>query len=146
VTNPEDYLAILEVIQRYAHAVDRRDWTTVQSCLAPEATADYGAGPIAGADAIMAEIVRVESRFQSTQHVLGAPLVTSMDGDIAQASTYAIATHVLDPARTDGRVRVGSRYDDQLIRGSHGWQFNQRRTTIFWSEGDLLPTPHDSGR
>jgi hypothetical protein len=139
VTNPEDYLAILEVIQRYAHAVDRRDWTAAQSCLAPEATADYGAGPIAGAEAIMAEVMRVESRFQATQHVLGAPLVTSMDGDIAQTSTYAIATHVLNHSRRDGRLRVGSRYDDQLIRGGHGWQFIQRRTTIFWSEGDLPP-------
>lgn len=130
----DDYSAIVQLIQRYAHAVDRRDWQTVRSCLAPEAVADYGAGPIVGSAVIVAEIERVESRFLATQHFLAAPLVTS-EGSVARASSYAIATHVYGSPEATTYFRVGSRYDDVLGRDGDGWRFSQRTTEILWSEG-----------
>ena len=130
----EDYSAIVQMIQRYAHAVDRRDWDTVQSCLEPDAVADYGAGAIAGSAAIVAEIERVESRFLATHHFLAAPLVTSQ-GSVVRASSSAIATHISGSAGATTYFRVGSRYDDVLRRDGDGWRISRRTSEIFWSEG-----------
>ena len=137
----EDYSAIVQLIQRYAHAVDRRDWQTVQACLALEAVADYGAGPIVGSAAIVAEIERVESRFVATQHFLAAPLVTS-EGTVARASSYAIATHVSGSPGASTYFRVGSRYDDVLGRDGDGWRISRRTAEILWSEGNSPVTAY----
>jgi ketosteroid isomerase-like protein len=137
----DDYSAIVQLIQRYAHAVDRRDWNAVHSCLEPDAVADYGAGPIVGSAAIVAEIERVESRFLATHHFLAAPLVTS-EGTVVRASSYAIATHVSGSGGASTYFRVGSRYDDVLGRGGEGWRISRRSAEIFWSEGSSPVTAY----
>jgi uncharacterized protein (TIGR02246 family) len=122
---------IQEVIVRYAHAIDTRDFDAVAACFAREAEATYGgvrAPP--GRDAIAAWLEENLTALAST-HLLGTPLI-ELEGEHAQAVTPAIAV-LLERSGEAAVLRTrGLRYSDVLEHGDEGWRIIRRVHEALW--------------
>lgn len=129
-----DVLAVMAVLNRYAWALDTRDWEGLREVFAEDLRADYGAFQVAG----VAEMVRVMERshahVDATQHLIGGHDVR-VDGDTARTRCQVIAT-----LRRSGRpplvYRTGAWYADELARTPAGWRITGRVAHGLWQEGD----------
>lgn len=136
-----DRSAIQGLLVRYAHAVDRRDLTTVAECFTQDASykGSLGEGTIQAALAALRD--RME-RYESTMHLLGNQLI-EIDGDRARSETYAIAHHRTN-ANGDLRLLVvGVRYEDDLVRHEGRWLIRHRVVHMEWERDDAVFLPGD---
>jgi hypothetical protein len=132
----EDRLALRELVDAYAMAVDQRDETWFRSLWLPDArlTTHAGAGPaesdLDGIDAI-ARIPSMIARYPLTLHVVANHLCRlDGDGDGAGATgeAYCIGHHLTptDDGRHDDYV-MAIRYIDRYGRDDGGaWRFARR--------------------
>lgn len=133
----EDALRALS--DRYADAVNHRDWDAIADTWAEEGVWDLGA-PVSrreeGRSAIMAEVRRaVEgmSMFLQTPH---AWTLLEIDGDTARARVTLQEVGVIDPEAGDilgdaEGMTILAVYTDNLRRGSDGrWRFAKRRYDV----------------
>jgi hypothetical protein len=120
---------VREVLENYFQGLDTRDETRLAACFTEDALAIHHSGSdtefsLSGGAHIAHYFSTLMPKFLATTHAC-CNLVVQLNGDMASASTFAIA-HVVDGPRV--RIR-GLRYIDQLVRGSHAWRI-QRRTHI----------------
>jgi ketosteroid isomerase-like protein len=129
---PTDRDDILDLIMRYAVAVDTRDFDGVAACFTEDATAEYSGHVLdPGVKPIIDHISGIAS-FPASQHVFGSSTV-DINGDSAHTVSYAVA-YLVGPV--DGGHEVISRglvYTDDLIRTSDGWRIKNRVHKPIWS-------------
>jgi hypothetical protein len=136
-----DRLALRELVDAYAHRVDRRDLDGVAALFteggrlivydgepgdAPPLRERHGRAEISAA----MERLR---RYDVTTHFLGQQTVT-IDGDRANGETYCLAHHLADQ---DGRrinTVMSIRYLDSYVRTAEGWLIDERRLALDWVE------------
>lgn len=121
-----DRLAILDLLARYAHAVDTEDWDAYAALFTADATIDYTAfGGPSGDVASTVEFLRsAMSMFRSTQHLNGLPLI-DLDGDTATVRTPCHNPMVPEPG-SGTAFTCGLWYRDRLVRTGDGWRFAHR--------------------
>jgi hypothetical protein len=131
---PHDRALIVDVLSRYAIAVDGRDADLLATCFATGATASYGPGhELVGREAIVGFIVRTLASFRRTQHLIGTH-VFELAGDTAATTTYVQAAHVMDGGPTGERVVVvGGRYVDRFELEDARWVIASRRFEAIWT-------------
>lgn len=131
-TGPSDLsalVAIQEVQNRYAVAIDDRRWKLLESCFTADADIDYGR---VGRFHTAADFVRWADRFHTplgyTLHQMSSH-VAEVDGDTATASCYghAVLTRFPDGSPDSPSYHTYSRYLDTLARADAGWKIVQRR-------------------
>jgi ketosteroid isomerase-like protein len=143
-----DRVALRELVEAYAHNVDRLD---------PEAVAalfsDDGVLKIYEGDPEQVEPARVRtgpreiatalaglSRYEVTTHFLGQQSV-QIDGDTATGETYCMAHHITH-AYGERRDKVLSiRYLDRFRRIDARWCIEERVLVVDWSDERVLPPP-----
>jgi hypothetical protein len=140
-----DRLALRDLVDAYAVAVDARDDELFVSLFTPDAKVIVHrsgmAEPVAtfdGAAALPKLVGALAARYAVTFHLVGnhRSVVT---GDTAVGETYCVAHHIfLDPegeppgVPTDLRMPV--RYADRYQRGADGvWRFTRRAVTSMWT-------------
>ena len=148
----EDYISLLLFYQRYADTLDAgsfNDWPDffTDECLyqvqprenfdknLPLATLSFESrGMLKDRVYCIRETLYFEPYYQ--RHVVGAPVVTSVDGDLVQArANYAVFR--TKPDETTHVYNVG-RYIDALVRApesAHGWLLKSRRCVF---DSDLI--------
>jgi len=132
---------IAEVLVRYCHGIDRRDWDRFRTCFTETCDIEYeGAGAWETADAITGFMVGAHESMGHTMHRLSS-IDISVDGDGADARSYIDAV-LMAPDGLSGINSVGW-YDDVLSRMPDGWRIARRRYTpvrlrVIGSDGDLL--------
>jgi ketosteroid isomerase-like protein len=132
-----DRARIHDVLMRYSRGVDRGDGELVVSCFHPDATLDYGRGPMP-ATALAEGITKMTAT--GTMHFIGNEYV-EVDGDTAYGETYFISyATVTDSGKPATRSR-GGRYIDRFERRDHGWKIARRLLVDEWSRLDELPAP-----
>ena len=127
-----DEAAIKEVQIRYCRAADRVDTTALRACFHAHATADYGHG-VWNLDEYMDHATQMMANFAATTHNTGNQLV-EVDGDIAWAEHYAVATHRW-PFDEKGETRdlvAGIRYVDRMERVAGEWRIARRVMVLDW--------------
>ncbi|WP_336951308.1 nuclear transport factor 2 family protein [Sphingobium aromaticivastans] len=131
-----DALAIQQVIGLYAEALDDRDLSLFDRCLAADVVLHL-VDQTFSLEAYRALCQRAADTLSATQHQLGP---SRLWRDAAaphriQARTSFIATHVhpADPARP---VTVGGVYRDRLERRAEGWRIVERVGDMLWRTGD----------
>jgi hypothetical protein len=145
--NPDDWMAIHDVQNRYARGVDRRDWALVRSCYHPEATDNHGAYT-GGVDGLIEWMQNRHESITSSMHFIGNVLIEPAGQDNALVETYALtiqrveaqaagqalAMYGLDgkdlPAGHTLESEARCRFVDRMVRAADGWLI-QRRTTVF---------------
>ena len=123
-----DRLEIQELLVRYSHAVDTRDWDAFEQVFTEDAVIDYTemGGPRGGVKETRAFLESAMPMFSSFQHMI-ANTVLELDGDTARARTICHNPMVLD--RGEGQTHVffcGLWYRDVLVRTPQGWRIKDR--------------------
>jgi hypothetical protein len=116
-----DRLAISDAITGLLHAVDRRDWTTVGTYLAPQVQTDYtslfGGSPHTQTSAeLVAGWRAFVPGFDATLHLTG-PILADVVRDAARARCAVRAIHSLG----QDHWIVSGHYEMELSRTSRGW-------------------------
>jgi ketosteroid isomerase-like protein len=139
----DDRLAIRELAERYALAVDRRDGAALGALFTEDGELHIPRPPESldpviqtkGRDAIERGI-RVMDRFAATMHAVVGHVI-ELDADRATGVVSCIAHHV-----RDGKDVVWAlRYHDDYTREPDGWRFTRRSLHIAFLEERPVTAP-----
>ena len=123
-----DRLEIQDLLARYSHAIDGREWDALDDVFTPDAHIDYtAAGGAAGLYPEIKEwLASVLPAFAVTQH-LAATTRLDLHGDTADARTILFNPMVSRDERGEEHVLfVGLWYRDRLVRTDVGWRIAER--------------------
>ena len=134
-----DRIGIRDVMIRYAHGLDRRDFDLVASCFTADAYAEYGDNKNTGLENIVSRLRRSVSRFQSSTHFMGDQSI-EFSGDAAEVQTYAIDYLLYAVDGTLYQSVGGLRYQDTMVRGDGMWKISHRVMHTDWRRNSLVDT------
>jgi 3-phenylpropionate/cinnamic acid dioxygenase small subunit len=124
----DDWHAVYDVLVRYAHAVDARDYEAAGECFAEDARATYGGRELPPSRAAIVEFLRASVTSEASTHMVGGVRI-EVEGDTARAEQTSFAVHL-----EDGRVRMrGLRYRDRLERRGGDWRIVERVHEPVWT-------------
>ena len=134
-----DRIAIDDLLDTYAHAIDTKDWDLLRTLFLPDAVLDYThEGGVRGdIDDAIAWLSKALSAFSMCQHIVANRRV-AIDGDEA-----AVEAYVFSPlGAPDGNgglafVLSGGEYSDRLRRTPEGWRFASRTARSAWFHAGL---------
>ncbi len=127
-----DELAIAALLNRYARAVDTKDWELYRSVFTDDAQIDYSAdvfvGSLDGAieffTGLFSELVTMSMHYITN-------VESTIDGDTAQVrAMFYNPTQFSDVA---GTATFGGYYYHDLIRTPHGWRSRHLREEMVWT-------------
>jgi hypothetical protein len=134
-----DRIAIDDLLDAYAHAIDTRDWDLFRSLFVPGAVLDYGSegGPRCEVDEAVKWLDRSLAPFSMLQHIVANRRV-EIDGDRARVRAYVFSPLGV-PNGEMGLTFIlsGGTYDDQLRKTPDGWRFEQRLVKSAWFHSGL---------
>lgn len=147
ITALSDQLEMQQVLIRYAHALDARDWELLGSCFTEDATTDYGeiAGINDGRDAIVTTCRDFLSGLDASHHLIGSVAIESR-GDEGTAVCYLQAQHVFRGADGGDNLLHGGIYRDRLVRTAEGWKIAHRRLELVWQDGNPAVVEYAAAR
>ena len=118
---------IIDVFNRYAAGVDRRDRDLYRSCFCDEIKVEVGDGVSKDcpADEWVEQAFRALSGFQATQHIITNHMV-ELDGNRARGSAYLQARHF----GPESMLTVHGSYENELVRSEDGWRIRKLRLAI----------------
>ena len=119
---------MIELLYRYASALDRRAYEELRDVFAPDAVVDFGplGGVRTGHDAIVRFCSRALAPFAAVQHFISNVVV----GPDASASCYFFAVHVREDS--DEPFLVGGTYQDRFVETADGWRIAERKLVPIW--------------
>jgi len=134
-----DREALRDLPQRYARAVDQRDFDALDALFHPEGVVDGMRGR-AEVPAYLATMRATPASCAVSMHVLGDPLITLEPGaDTATMDTYAVVHQLerVQPPHDD--ATMGMRYLDEVVRTDDGWRIRHRRVELRWQRTTPRP-------
>jgi len=132
-----DHQEIEAVLNRYAAALDQKQYGRLTEVFTPEAVAHYvGLTECRGVDSIIGLVSGVLDQCGNTQHLLGNVQI-DVQGDEATASCYLQAIHVGLGDYSDQLFIVWGEYRDRLVRTGAGWRISHRELTTLHAQGDI---------
>jgi ketosteroid isomerase-like protein len=130
-----DRQAASDLLVRYVHALDNRDWAVVEQCFTPDAVFIHPGGRVEGAAGIVGRAQAALEPLDGSQHLLGSVSV-AVDGDAAQATSYFHAQHVRVGAPGGDLYVIAGTYRDRLRRTAAGWAIFERAQEYTWRSGN----------
>ena len=124
----DDRAAIIDTVNRYATALDSRDWPLLDRVFTPDAVGDFGGGAVEGREAIRSLVRRALGDAGPTQHLLGNHRL-EIDSDSARCVCQVRAFHA-DPAGSAEVYELLGEYRDRLVRTSDGWRIAHRELAV----------------
>ncbi|MEL7480419.1 MAG: nuclear transport factor 2 family protein [Pseudomonadota bacterium] len=126
--NLSDRIEIQDLLTRYCHAIDQRNWDALDDIFTPDAHIDYTAtGGIAGQlTEIKPFLESAIPLFKSIQHFVTNPLL-EIDGDRATARSLLLNPCTMARENGDHTLFIGAWYVDELMRQPDGWRISSRR-------------------
>jgi limonene-1,2-epoxide hydrolase len=125
----QDRAEVLDVLNRYGEAADRRDWSMFDQVFTPDATADYPTSKLVGREAIVKLIRNALGGCGPTQHLLANHTVR-LDGDEAHASCKVRAFSQGAGDRSAGTHELLGTYYHDLVRTRDGWRTRHLRMEV----------------
>ncbi|MGE4652993.1 MAG: nuclear transport factor 2 family protein, partial [Myxococcota bacterium] len=139
LSEAEDRLAIVALLDRYTEALDTRRWELLDEVFDPDVVFDFGPDwQTRGRGAAVERIRAALDACGPTQHLQGNHRI-EIEGDRARSRVYVRAFHAAaDPAeRAAGRFyEMAGEYRDELRRGSDGWRSLRRVGRMRFEVGD----------
>jgi 3-phenylpropionate/cinnamic acid dioxygenase small subunit len=132
-------MAIDDLLDAYASALDTKDWTTLRTLFTPDAVVDYTQeGGVRGSiDDAIAWFEKTLANFTASQHFVTNRRV-KIDGDSATVDAY-IFSPLGVPNGNSGLTLVfaGGSYEDVVRRTPDGWRFAARTIHASWFHAGL---------
>ena len=132
---------IQDLMVRYCHALDERDWPAFHALFTADARLDFRAfgGPAGSAAELADYLAGALASMRGCQHTISTSRV-DLDGDEARARTAAQVMMVsAGPQGQDHVLFAGLWYRDHLVRSPDGWRIRERVQEYAWTHN--LPTP-----
>ena len=122
-----DRLEIQELMIRYSHCIDSRDWAGLERVFTPDAHIDYTVfgGPKGSLPEIQGFLAKAMPMFKSFQHMVANTLI-ELRGDQASARTICHNPMVLEREGAEHVFVCGLWYVDELVRTAEGWRIAKR--------------------
>jgi ketosteroid isomerase-like protein len=131
-----DVQAIRDLQVAYTYAIDSGDYENLDRIFTADAVGDYDrAGLVEGVEAIKALCRQALEPLTAAQH-LNANHLVNISGDEATASCYLTVHLYREDTPGGDHLKMGGRYDDQLVRTDKGWRIKHRKLTLLWSDGN----------
>ena len=130
-----DRLEIQDLMVRYAHAVDTRDWPLFRAVFTEDATVDYTAfgGPVGTVDEVVAFLSTVLPLFSATQHLVANCAIELERADEGPGDRATVRTMCHNPmalpaetGKEPGVLVCGLWYRDTVLRTPEGWRIGER--------------------
>lgn len=146
----DDRLALQELVQAYAHCVDRRDFDSLELLFTPDAVlAGYDGDPV-GKEPLYQRRGRTEItsamngllRYESTHHMLGQHMIAfdAKDLSVARGELYCNAQHKYTKDSAAWNRTMMIRYLDLYLKVDHTWHIADRRLAIEWVDVHQIGT------
>jgi 3-phenylpropionate/cinnamic acid dioxygenase small subunit len=133
-----DHAQIMDLMHRYATAVDSKDWTTLRSLFTDKVGAEMvgleaqlGIPADTTADRWIDVISRGLSRYSVTQHSMSNHRI-ELRGDRALCTTYVVARHHLKDDDGPSIYSVGGYYSNEMVRTPAGWKISKWKLVGTW--------------
>jgi hypothetical protein len=134
-----DKLEVSEVISRYCHAIDTRDWGLLTSCFTEDCEADFRSfgsrEVVRGRDSWVAAIKDTIGGLDVTHHATSNHM-SEIDDDAAKLTAYIEALHWLQNDLGDPEYTVGGYYNCHMNRQPDGWRIARYSLTVTWQRGN----------
>lgn len=116
-----DKLEIQELLARYAHGVDAKDWELWKTVFTPDATLDYSsAGAVVGTRDEAADwLEKALAPMPMTQHFI-SNIEIDLDGD--RAKVRAMFYNPMRLPGMDDLSYCGGYYHHEVVRTPDGWR------------------------
>ncbi|MFC4605437.1 nuclear transport factor 2 family protein [Rhodococcus kronopolitis] len=128
-----DRFEISDLLTRYAHAVDTKDWALYRTVFTTDAAIDYSAtgGPSGGVEEVAAQLTTMLDLFTRTQHFV-SNISVEFDGDSARVRAMFFNPMVVKPGK---QFFCGGWYNHDLVRTADGWRSRRLVEDSAWFEG-----------
>ena len=122
-----DRLEIQDLLARYSHAIDRRDFAALDRVFTPDAHIDYSAmgGGKGDLPYIKAYLAAALKQFSGFQHLV-ATTELAIHGDTAHARTICHNPMIWHDGGKAHVFFCGLWYRDKMVRTPHGWRISER--------------------
>jgi hypothetical protein len=134
VTPAEDRTAVIETLDRYAVALDTRDWELLDRVFTRDATADFGQARCKSREEIRKLVSRMLGGCGPTQHMLGVYRI-EIAGDEATSTCAIRAHHAGRGAESQLEYECFGEYRDRLVRTPDGWRIRERAMRVTHETG-----------
>ncbi|MBV1687553.1 nuclear transport factor 2 family protein [Novosphingobium sp. G106] len=133
----------IDLMNRYAHALDVRDWGLLASLFTVDAAfrarvileggvPDADNTAVDGRDALVATLQAIWDGLSATHHMLSNHVVEpAADGTSAKASCYLRAHHVGNRERAHLFEESLGRFDFETVRTDGGWKIRHMEENLF---------------
>lgn len=138
--------AVVNVVNRYALAVDTRRWDLFDSIFDDSAEVDFGFGAIwNGREAVKDAFRSIHDGYDATVHTTTNHVV-GIDGDSAHCLSYVHGRFIKQIDGSGAEFESAGWYDDTLRHGGGGWLITRRVCTMVWTRGNpqVLGLPADT--
>jgi hypothetical protein len=134
-----DRAQIIDLMHRYATAVDSKDWTTLRSLFTDEIgaemvglKADLDIPVNTTAERWIEVISRGLAQYSVTQHSMSNHRI-ELDGDQAACTTYVIARHLIPDGKGGHAIfDVGGYYANEMERAGDDWKIRKWKLVGTW--------------
>ena len=137
----ENWLEITALVNRYAQAVDGKDWALYASCFTTDAEIDYSSagGARGGVAESTAWLATAMAPLSVSQHYITNQVI-EVSGEDATCRAYFFGV-VGNQSRTESSlIWVGGIYEDVLRRTEAGWRIAELVDVSLWSAAGPGPT------
>lgn len=129
-----DRVDIQDLIARYAHAIDDRDWDMLDNIFTEDAVIDYT--DLGGKKGSLPEtkifLKEAMPKFSAFQHLSTTSRI-DIKGDKAFCKTILFNPMVMDHEGEQRVFFIGLWYRDEMVRTTKGWRIKSRREEKSWS-------------
>ena len=139
--SPQDWLEITALVNRYAQAVDGKDWAMYASCFTADAEIDYSSagGARGGVAESTAWLATVLAPLSVSQHFITNQVI-EVTGDEATCRAYFFGVVGDQSEAGSSLIWVGGIYEDRLRRTEAGWRIAELVDVSLWSASGPGPS------
>ena len=137
----DDWLDITALINRYAQAVDGKDWALYASCFTTDAEIDYSSagGARGGVAESTAWLAMMLEPISVSQHYITNQVI-GVTGDEGTCRAYFFGVVGNQSPSESSLIWVGGIYEDVLRRTEAGWRIAELVDISVWSAPGPGPT------
>jgi 3-phenylpropionate/cinnamic acid dioxygenase small subunit len=130
-----DKIEINELLARYCHALDQKDWNGFQAIFVADAVLDFTAfgGPKGSTAELQAYFAPILASLASSQHTVSTVKIDLAENSAIARSAAIVPMTAKTPEGKDSTFISGLWYEDTLIRTEAGWKIKNRKQVRSWA-------------
>ena len=134
-----DRIEITDLLTRYAHAVDTKDWVLYRTVFTPDAAIDYSTTgePAGSLEEVVTQLTPMLDLFARTQHFV-SNISVDLAGDEASVRAMFFNPMILAEAQDGAPAKqffCGGWYNHELVRTEDGWRSRKLYEESAWFDG-----------